>query len=128
MGDTSIRHAAQYLREKPAHSSMAVNLAGPLTGIISRGDISEEASTENKFPARMKVADIMTRELITAATEKTLEGCLRLVEQKSIFHLIVLDVRQRFHGMLSVTDLLQIVASDEKARANLLEAFIFPQT
>ncbi len=56
----------------------------------------------------------------------TLEDCLLLMEQNAIFHLIVLDERQGFLGMLSVSDILRVVASDEKARADLLEAFIFP--
>ena len=45
----------------------------------------------------------------------------------SIFHLIVLSQMGEFRGMLSVKDILRVVASDEKARADLLEAFIFPQ-
>jgi predicted transcriptional regulator len=75
----------------------------------------------------MKVADIMTRELITVTTERTLKDCLRLMEQNSIFHLIVLDDRLGFRGMLSFMDLLRVVASDEKARADLLESFTYPQ-
>ena len=35
--------------------------------------------------------------------------------------------KQGFRGMLSVSDILRVVASDEKARADLLESFIFPQ-
>ena len=49
------------------------------------------------------------------------------MDQNTIFHLIVLDERQGFRGMLSISDILRVVASDEKARADLLEAFIFPQ-
>jgi len=48
------------------------------------------------------------------------------MEQNCIFHLIVLDERGEFRGMLSISDILRVVASDEKARADLLEAFIFP--
>ena len=48
------------------------------------------------------------------------------MEQNSIFHLIVLNEMGDFRGMLSVKDILRVVASDEKARADLLEAFIFP--
>jgi len=40
--------------------------------------------------------------------------------------LIVLNEMGDFRGMLSVKDILRVVASDEKARADLLEAFIFP--
>jgi len=49
------------------------------------------------------------------------------MEQNGIFHLIVLSQHGEFRGMLSVKDILRVVASDEKARADLLEAFIFPQ-
>jgi CBS domain-containing protein len=74
----------------------------------------------------MKVSDIMTRDLVTVTPEMTMEECLRLMEQNTIFHLIVLDEQQGFRGMVSVSDILRVVASDEKARADLLEAFIFP--
>jgi CBS domain-containing protein len=58
--------------------------------------------------------------------EMTLDDCLRLMEQNGIFHLIVMDEQQAFRGMLSISDILRVVASDEKARADLLESFIFP--
>jgi CBS domain-containing protein len=63
---------------------------------------------------------------VTVTPDKTLEDCLRLMEQNTIFHLLVVDEGQKFRGMLSVSDILRVVASDEKARADLLEAFIFP--
>jgi CBS domain-containing protein len=74
----------------------------------------------------MKASEIMTRELITVTPEMTLEDCLRLMEQNTIFHLLVVDQGEVFRGMLSVSDILRVVASDEKARADLLESFIFP--
>jgi CBS domain-containing protein len=74
----------------------------------------------------MKASDIMTRDLVTVTPEIAVDDCLRLMEQNTIFHLIVLDEKQGFRGMLSVGDILRVVASDEKARADLLEAFIFP--
>src|SRR5207237_9249940 len=77
-------------------------------------------------PAWMKASDIMTRELVTVTAERTLDECLLLMEQNGIFHLIVLNEVGEFRGMLSVKDILRVVASDEKARADLFEAFIFP--
>jgi hypothetical protein len=38
------------------------------------------------------------------------------------------DGEARYRGMLSVTDLLQVIASDEKSRADMLEAFLFERT
>jgi len=125
--ETSVHQAAQYLRAKQVRTVGVLGANGKLTGVISQSDISDKVAAENKCPAWMKAADIMTRELVTVTAEKTLDECLLLMEQNSIFHLIVLNQHGDFRGMLSVKDILRVVASDEKARADLLEAFIFPQ-
>jgi CBS domain-containing protein len=49
------------------------------------------------------------------------------MEKNGIYHLLVVDNARGFRGMLSVSDLLRVIASDEKERADLLETFIFPQ-
>jgi CBS domain-containing protein len=125
--DTSVHQAAQYLREKQVRAVGVVNAEGKLSGVISQSDVSDKVAAENKCPAWMKASDIMTRELVTVTREMTLDDCLRLMEQNSIYHLIVLGEKQGFLGMLSISDILRVVASDEKARADLLESFIFPQ-
>src|SRR2546427_8015522 len=124
--EMSVHQVAQYLREKEVRTVGVLGANGKLTGVISQSDISDKVAAENKCPAWMKASDIMTRELVTVTAEKTLDECLLLMEQNSIFHLIVLDERGEFRGMLSISDILRVVASDEKARADLLEAFIFP--
>jgi len=124
--ETSVHQAAQYLREKQVRAVGIVNAEGKLSGVISQSDVSDKVAAENKCPAWMKASDIMTRELVTVTREMTLDDCLRLMEQNSIYHLIVLGEKQEFLGMLSISDILRVVASDEKARADLLESFIFP--
>jgi CBS domain-containing protein len=124
--ETSVHEVAQYLRAKQVRTVGVLGESGKLTGVISQSDISDKVAAENKCPAWMKASDIMTRELVTVTAEKTLDECLLLMEQNGIFHLIVLNPIGEFRGMLSVKDILRVVASDEKARADLLEAFIFP--
>jgi CBS domain-containing protein len=75
----------------------------------------------------MRVAEIMTRELVTVPLETPLEECILLMEKNGIFHLLVVDENAGFRGMISVQDLLRVIALDEKARNDLLEALIFPQ-
>jgi CBS domain-containing protein len=125
--EMSVHQAAQYLREKQVRAVGVVDAGGKLSGVISQSDVSDKVAAENKCPAWMKASDIMTRELVTVTREMTLDDCLRLMEQNSIYHLIVLGEKQEFLGMLSISDILRVVASDEKARADLLEALIFPQ-
>lgn len=122
----TVHEAARYLRERQVRSVGILDAAGRLVGVVSQSDISDKVAAENKCPAWMRVSEIMTRELVTVKPEMALEECLRLMEKHGIYHLLVMDDRHGFRGMLSVTDLLQVIASDEKARADMLEALIFP--
>ena len=125
--DTTVHEAARYLREKQVRSVGVCDRQGALVGVISQSDISDKTAAENKCPAWMRVSEIMTRSLVTVTPETSIEDCLRLMEQHGIYHLVVVDSEKGFRGMISVTDLLQLFASDQKARADMLEALMFPQ-
>jgi CBS domain-containing protein len=93
---------------------------------VSQSDISDKVAAENKCPAWLTVSEIMSRGLLTVTPEATFDESLRLMEQNSVYHLLVLGEENRYLGMLSVSDLLKVMASDEKARADLLESYVFP--
>ena len=124
--DATVHDAARYLRDKQVRSVGVCDRNGVLLGVISQSDISDKVAAENKCPAWMRVSEIMTRQLVTVTPETSIEDCLRLMDQHSIYHLLVVDSDLGFRGMISVTDLLQLFASDQKARADMLEALIFP--
>lgn len=125
--DVTVHDAARYLREKEVRSVAVVNRQGKLVGVVSQSDISDKVAAENKCPAWMRVTEIMTPDPIVVPPETALDECLRLMEKNGIFHLAVMDVQGKYRGMISVKDLLKVVASDEKARADLLESFLFSQ-
>jgi len=125
--DSTVHDAARYLREREVRAVGVVDGEGVLVGVVSHSDVSDKVAAENKCPAWMRVSEIMTRRLITATPETSLDDCMRLMEQHGIFHLVVLDSQRGFCGMISVTDLLRTFATDQKARADMLEAMIFPQ-
>jgi CBS domain-containing protein len=124
--DTTVHDAARYLRDRQVRAVGVRDRQGVLLGVVSQSDVSDKVAAENKCPAWMRVSEIMTRQLITATPETSLDDCLRLMEQHGIYHLAVLDAEKGYRGMISVSDLLQLIASDQKARADLLEAFVFP--
>ena len=125
--ETTVHDAARYLRERQVRAVGVLDGTGKLVGVISQSDISDKVAAENKCPAWMRVGEVMTTDLITVSPEMPFEDCLRLMEKHGIYHLLVVDEKGAYRGMLSVSDLLQLIASDQKARADMLEAFIFPQ-
>jgi CBS domain-containing protein len=124
--ETNVMKAAQYLREKQVRSVGVVDGAGKLTGVISQSDISDKVAAENRNPESMRVNEIMTRNLLTVTPEMSFEDSLRAMEQNGVYHLLVLDRENRYQGMLSVSDLLKVMAADNKERADMLESYMFP--
>lgn len=125
--DATVHDAARYLRDHQVRAVGVTDKSGKLQGVVSQSDVSDKVAAENKCPAWMRVTEIMTKDLITVSPDVPLDECLRLMEKHGIYHLVVVDEKKGFHGMISVADLLQVIASDQKARADMLEAFIFPQ-
>ena len=124
--ETTAHEVARYLREHQVRAVGVLDKAGKLVGVVSQSDISDKVAAENKS-AGIPVSEIMTRQLVTVPPEMALDACLRQMEMHGIFHLLVVDTQGEFRGMISVTDLLQVIASDQKERADMLESLLFPQ-
>ena len=122
----SVLDAAKYLREKQVRSAGIVDGNGKLVGVVSQSDISDKVAAENKCPAWSNVTEIMSRELVTVTPEVTFDESLRLMEQHGVYHLLIVGEGGKYLGMLSVSDLLKVMASSEKARADMLESYVFP--
>jgi len=123
--DVTVYDAARYLREKQVRSVGVLTPEGKLVGIVSQSDISDKVAAENKCPAWMRVSEVMTTHPITVPPATNLDECVRLMEKHGIYHLPVVDEVETYRGMISVQDLLRVIASDEKARADMLESFLF---
>lgn len=123
---SSVLDAAKYLREKQVRSVGVVDAAGKLTGVVSQSDISDKVAAENKCPSWMKVTEIMSTGLLTVTPAMTFDECLHMMEHNGVYHLLILGEGDRYLGMLSVSDLLKVMVSDEKARADMLQSYAFP--
>ena len=123
----TVHDAARYLREKQVRAVGVLNSEGKLAGIVSQSDLAQKVVAENKCPAWMRASEIMTTDLVMVTPDTAVEDCMRLMDQHSIFHLPVLDENGQFRGLISAKDLLRTSADGHKARADMLEAFVFPQ-
>jgi CBS domain-containing protein len=126
--DATVHDVARYLRDRRVRTVGVLDAGGKLVGVISQADISDRVAAENKCPAWMRVSEVMTKDLVAVSPERAIEECLVLMEKHRIFHLVVSsEENNKFLGMISVKDLLWVIASDHKERADLMESFVFPQ-
>lgn len=124
--DMTAHAAACYLRDKRVRAVGVLNRQGKLVGVVSEGDIARKVVAEAKSPVSVRVGEIMSTPLVTVRPDALLEECLLLMDQHHIFHPLVVDENSNYLGMVTVTDLLRVLATHHKARADLYEAYIFP--
>ena len=125
--DATVYDVARYLRERQVRSVGVLDRHGKLAGVVSQSDISDKVAAENKCPAWIRVSEVMTTTLVSVPPGTQLDECVRLMEKHGIYHLLVVEENGTYHGMISAQDLLRVIASDEKARADMLESFLFSQ-
>ena len=122
--NTTVHETARYLREKQVRAVAVCNDQGKVIGVVSQSDISDKVVAENKCPDWVRASEIMSTRLIAVSPQKTLEECLDLLEQYGIYHLLVVAENGAYLGMISIQDLLKIIALQSKARADSLEDYI----
>jgi|SRR5579875_39674 len=123
----TVLDAARYLRDRQIRAAGVCDEQDKLIGIVSQSDIATKVAAENKCPAWVRVSEIMSTDLATVTPETPLEECLQIMESRGIFHLLILDARLGFRGLISAKDLLKVIASDSKDRADMLESYVFPR-
>jgi CBS domain-containing protein len=126
--DTTVHEAAIFLRDRQVRATVVCGGKRCPIGVISQSDISDKVAAEDRSPSSVKVKEIMSTDLITVTPESTFEECLHLMEKHGIYHLVVVTPSGESLGMISAQDVLRVVASDEKARADILQNWAFPSS
>ncbi len=94
-----------------------------LLGIISERDYTRKVILQGKSSKETPVRDIMTQELITAEPNDNIGACMRLMTERRVRHLPVLE-GSKLTGVVSIGDLLKWLISEQDAAIDHLERYI----
>lgn len=75
-----------------------------LVGMVTDRDIACRGLTDSKDPAKLTARDVMTKGIIYCRESEDLSEAARIMEQKKVRRLPVLDEDKRMVGMLSLGD------------------------
>jgi len=76
-----------------------------LAGMITDRDITVRSSAEGESPTDIKVADVMTPGVVYCFEDQDIQEAGRLMQEKQIRRLVVLDRNKRLVGIVALGDL-----------------------
>jgi len=94
-----------------------------LVGMISERDYARKVILEGRASRETLVRDIMTPAPISVSPGDTLDHCLRLMTQRRIRHLPVVE-HKRVVGILSIGDLVKAVIDTQAFTIDQLQTYI----
>ena len=118
-----IDSVAQLLDSARIGAVVAVSDAGEVAGVLSERDIVRQVARHGERALGMRVADAMTREVITAAPTETLDACLSVMTDRRIRHLPVVN-DGKLAGIISIGDLVKWKIAETEAEAESLKSYL----
>ncbi len=113
--NASLSDAARVMREK--HVGMLVVVGSPadhadrvVQGVLTDRDIVITVIGHDAEPKDLKVVDVMTRNPLLAAEGQSVAAVLRLMRVDGIRRVPVVDARNELVGVMSIDDVLDVVA------------------
>ena len=91
-----------------------------LIGIISERDYTRKVILKGLSSKGTAVRDIMAREMLTASPSDSIQDCMRVMTEKRVSHLPVLE-GTRMIGIVSIRDVMEWVIS---AQAEEIERYV----
>ena len=94
-----------------------------LIGIFSERDYTRKVALEGKTSQNTKVRDILTSHVATISPEDSVEDGMRLMTEKRVRHLPVMD-NDRMVGFVSIGDMVNSIISAQSAAIDQMESYL----
>ena len=120
--DATVFQAIEMMDAKNV-GALLVTRAGEPVGIISERDYTRKVFLRGKHSRETRVSEIMSSNLTVTGPEEPVEKCLRMMTERHIRHLPVLE-NEKLVGLISIGDLVKHVISCQSATIAHLENYI----
>ena len=121
--ESPLKKMADEMLTKKIGSLIVIAKDGSLVGIISERDFLNVVAKHTKDWEDISVSDVMTKEVITANPEDSLEQVMSVMTQHHIRHIPVMD-NNKIVGLLALGDIINALLDKSLFQNELLKRYI----
>jgi predicted transcriptional regulator len=121
--DASVYSAIELMAGKNVGGLLVID-DNRLVGIVSERDYTRKVVLMGRSSKNTFVREIMTPSPITIARETSIEEAMRIMRDKHIRHVPVLDSEGQVAGVLSMRDLLNSIVSSQSKSIEHMEQYL----
>jgi CBS domain-containing protein len=123
--DVTVHDAVQTMNRNGVGAVIVVGDDGDLAGIFTERDVLRRVVAEARDPARTRVQDVCTTEVICCPAETDIDDASRIMTDKRIRHLPVVSDDGQLLGLVSIGDLNAWHASSQEQTIHFLSDYIY---
>jgi CBS domain-containing protein len=120
--ESSVLDAIKMMADKKV-GALVVMQDGKLGGIVTERDYARKVIIKGRSSETTRVDEIMTANVLTTTSDKTVEHCMGMMSEGRFRHLPVVD-GDEVVGIISIGDLVQAIIADQKEEIEQLEHYI----
>ncbi len=121
--DQSVNQALILMSEKNIGAIIIVDNNDLPIGIFSERDYARKIILKGKSSEDTLLGEVMTKELITVTKDYKIDQCMKIMNEKGIRHLPVLE-NKKIVEIISIRDVLKIMMKEQKDLIDHLQNFI----
>jgi CBS domain-containing protein len=121
--ENTLKQMADEMLAKKIGSLLVTNKEDTLVGIISERDFLTIVGEHTKDWEDITVSDVMTKEVVTAAPEDTLEQVMSIMTEHHIRHIPVMG-NDKIVGVLALGDIINALLDKSLFQNKLLKRYI----
>ena len=103
--------------------SVVVTSAAKVVGIFTERDLMMRVVGKRKDPEKVRIKDVMTKDLSQVNPRDTASYCLNLMKDQRCRHLLVFD-GEEFLGIVSLRDMVALMIDEKEELIGHLEKYI----
>ena len=120
--NNTVKQALQLMADKNI-GAIIVKYQDKLTGIFSERDYARKVVLKGKNSTDTKLAEVMSKEVITISSDMQIDACMQLMTDKRVRHLPVMENGKSI-GIISIGDVVRLMIDEQKYLIEQLQKFV----